>query len=176
MLSRQAFGGLIGYFAQFDSTGTYLSAGQYSITGPGGPDVGGFSVPLTLPAPLTWTNQSATTTVNRASGVPVTWTGGDPQGYVIISGSSFVGATAATIVGASFTCSARTSDGSFTVPAIVLLALPPSGSTTMSDISVPIPGSLSVSSYSAAALFQASGLDYGSVIATANNTSEVAYQ
>ena len=176
MMSRQTFGNIIGYFAQFDSTGTYLAAGQYSITGTGGPDVGGFSVQLTLPSPLTWTNQSTTTSVTRSSGVTVTWTGGDPQGYVVISGSSFVGATAATIVGATFTCSARTSDGTFTVPAIVLLALPASGSMMSNGIAIPTPGTLSVASYSAAGLFQASGLDYGVVTAAATNTSEVTYQ
>lgn len=37
----------------------YLDAGNYTVTGPGGADVGAFTASITLPTPLTWTNQSS---------------------------------------------------------------------------------------------------------------------
>ena len=68
------------------------------------------------------TNQKSVTTVTRADGVIVTWTGADPNGYVIVSGTSLSAAGP----GAGFNCTTRAGAGTFTVPAAVLLALPPS--------------------------------------------------
>jgi hypothetical protein len=156
--------------------GNYLDQGQYTITGPGGADVGTFTATLNLPAPLVWTNQASITTVNRANGVNVTWSGGDPNGYVIISGSSYVVISGNTAVGASFACTARTSDGSFTVPSVVLLALPASGSVGAGPISIVVPGSLSVSGSSASSQFQASGIDLGYVTSAVATFETVPYQ
>jgi hypothetical protein len=175
-LSKLAAGGLSVYSATLDSAGNYLNAGQYTFTGTGGADVGPFTAQLTLPPPLTWTNQAAITTVNRAGGVTVTWTGGDPAGYVQITGSSTAGTSAATAATASFTCTARVPDGSFTVPSIVLLALPASGSVSSGGVSVPIPGSLSVGSASVSVPFQAPGLDFGGAGSYVFNFSQVTYQ
>src|SRR5437879_7816070 len=94
--------GFLGYGAQFDNTGTYLSAGQYTITGTGGTDVGPFNANLTLPAPLTWTNQASLTTMTRANRVTVTSSGGDPAGYGQITGTSVTGRTPADIVEAIY--------------------------------------------------------------------------
>jgi uncharacterized protein (TIGR03437 family) len=105
----------------------YLTPGNYTLTATGGADVGPFNATLTLPASFTWTNRNAITSVTRANGVTVNWTGG--TGYVTISGLS------ATLqsVGAKFLCLAPASAGTFTVPPVVLLALPASGS----NISIP---------------------------------------
>lgn len=167
--------GIISYTSTFDTTGSYLNAGQYTLTGPGGPDVGSFTATLSLAQPLVWTNQTATTSVNRAAGVTVNWTGGDPNGYVQIAGASSTGA-AANLLSVSFTCNARTQDGTFTVPPAVLLALPPSGSQTQGGVTFAIPGLLSVSGYSGVARFSASGIDYGNWLGIAYNGSQVTYQ
>ncbi|MGH9664118.1 MAG: hypothetical protein ACRD9L_06825, partial [Bryobacteraceae bacterium] len=130
-LDKKTAGGAILYSATFDQTGSYLTAGNYTITGPGGPEVGSFSLNMILPQPLTWTNQASISTVNRSQGVDVTWDGGDPTGYTQISGLSFASISSTSTAAGFFTCSARTSDKHFTVPSVVLLALPPSGSATI---------------------------------------------
>jgi hypothetical protein len=175
-LSKLSAGGLSVYSATLDSTGTYLVAGNYTTTGPGGSDVGPFTANITLPQPLVWTNQASITTVNRASGQTVTWSGGDPAGYVQIQGTSFVGSTQATASFAIFTCTARTSDGTFNIPSYVLLSLPPSGSQSQGGVTIAIPGTLSVGSVTATAPFTATGLDFAGVTGTVVNSSQVTYQ
>ncbi len=73
----------------------YLSPGSYTIAGQGGKDVGPFSVSIQMPQQITWTNQGSYSgnpfgfnVVTRADGATVTWSGADPNSYVIISGSS----------------------------------------------------------------------------------------
>jgi uncharacterized protein (TIGR03437 family) len=100
--------------------GLYLTPGDYTLTATGGADVGPFTSTLTLPESFQWTNRDAIASVSRANGVTVNWTGG--SGYVTIIGIS---ATAQS-VGASFSCQAPASAGTFTVPPVVLLALPAS--------------------------------------------------
>ena len=111
-----------------NTTALYFSPGAYTVTGAGGADVGPFTSTLTVPAPFTWTNMDALTSVTRANGVIVNWTGG--TGHVVIAGLS--GITSPQKAGAFFRCLAQASAQTFTVPAAVLLALPVSG--TMSGI------------------------------------------
>ena len=150
----------------------YLSQGAYTISGPGGPDVGSFSVNLTLPEPLVWTNQSTTTTVNRAQGLPITWTGADSEN-VLIGGFSVTGISSTTPYGAGFLCTAKGSDHQFTVPSIVLLSLPPSDS--VADLPVPT-GSLEVGSITPLQSFTATGIDKGFVAASVESVQSVTYQ
>jgi uncharacterized protein (TIGR03437 family) len=117
--------GSIFYSALFDQSATTLIEGAYTFTGPGGPDVNQFTANYTLAPIFAWTDQSSITSVNRGNGVTVHWTGGNPPGYVTISGSSTSGE-----ITVSFTCTAHVSDLMFTVPAVVLLALP-SGSGSL---------------------------------------------
>jgi uncharacterized protein (TIGR03437 family) len=163
VLGRTTTGGVLVYQTSLDNTATTLAAGTYTFTGAGGPDVGPFTANYNMPPPFTWTNQASLATVNRASGATVTWSGGDPAGYVTIAGNStFYGTTGAQSVSVSFTCTARVSDGSFTVPPIVLLALPPSAPITGTTITVP--GTLIVTNVSSfTSTFQASGIDLGAI-------------
>ena len=133
--------------------GGYLDPGNYTISGPGGPDVGGFNTQITLAAPLVWANQDAITDITRANGQQIKWSGGDPAQPVQITGSS-LGGTAADSVGAGFTCFANGSDGQFTIPATVLLAMPPS----VTAGGVPT-GSITVGATTAPKAFAATGLD-----------------
>jgi hypothetical protein len=109
------------YFEQLASGYIPTTGGTFTFKGTGGAAVGAFTATVTFPNPaLTWTNQSAAASVTRASGLPVTWTGGASGTYVIIAGSD----SATTGAFASFTCIAPLSTGQFTVPSYILTALP----------------------------------------------------
>ena len=105
------------------------SGGTFTFTGTGGPDIGAFTGTLSAAqtAPLTWTNMSSITSVTRANGQSVTWSGGIPNSFVYITGSSFFIGTSATDEHIStFTCVQPVSAGQFTIPAAVLESLPAS--------------------------------------------------
>ena len=156
--------------------GNYLDQGAYTITGPGGASVGAFTAKLSLPPALVWTNQSSVTTVNRAAGQTVTWTGGDPAGYVNIDGSNFnLSGTTLQPVGAFFHCEARVSDGSFNIPAVVLLSLPAGSGISVGGISIPT-GSLSVGASTVPTIFTAPGLDLASASASSSTSKTLSYQ
>lgn len=150
----------------------YLEAGNYAINNGNGASgtntVGPFQVNYVLPSPLVWSNQAAITAVNRAQGVQVTWTGGSPDAFIGIYGSS---TNAANTAGASFVCFARASAGSFTVPPSVLLALPPSGTSTEGAGSF-----LAIGNINPPARFNATGLDIGIVNSTVQSGKTVSYQ
>jgi hypothetical protein len=155
--------GILLYGLFLVNTATTLAVGTYNFTGSGGPDVGSFTATYTMPPPFTWTNPSSLANIVRANGATVTWTGGDPAGYVTIAGqSNLTGATAATTVSVSFTCTARVADGSFTVPPVVLLAMPPT--TAAPGATFAVPGTLSVShTGTTVTTIQASGIEFGGI-------------
>jgi hypothetical protein len=125
----------------------FLDPGPYTIQAAGGADVGAFQVAVTVPPPFAWTNASGSSTINRSHGAALTWSGGDPSGYVIVSGwgQDVGGAT-------SFSCTARASDESFTIHAFVLQGLPAFGTVT---------GALQIEGVSRPVSFAADGLDLG---------------
>jgi len=168
--------GILLYSLILDNTATTLAAGTYNFTGAGGPDVGSFTTSYTMPTPFAWTNQSSLSTVVRANGATITWSGGDPAGYVTISGQSELnGATAATSVSVSFTCTARVTDGSFTIPPVVLLALPPT--TPAPGATFTVPGTLSVAhTGTTAAMIQASGIEFGGIGSVFSFGNSATYQ
>lgn len=147
----------------------YLDPGTYTVDngsgGSGANAVGAFRATLKVTSFLKWENQASITTVNRTQPLPVTWSGGDPDGNVIIIGSS---ATASPVVGAGFICIEKTSAGQFTVPPSVLLAMPATGTEAI--------GVLAVSGTSGLTTFTATGLDAGSVSASATTISTVTYR
>jgi hypothetical protein len=120
--------------------------------------VGPFSQNFTIPQPLTWTNPGNTSAVDRSASLDVTWTGGDPNGAVQITG---IAGNAAAL------CNAKISDQHFTIPAFVLLSLPPSTSTST--------GSLTLRSTSTAG-FTASGISSGTINSVVAIVKDVAYQ
>ena len=150
---------------------TSVLAGTYSFdNGAGGLDVGALSTQFTVPAPLTWPDLQAFTTVSRSSGVTVNWTGGDPGSYVAVSGLSLSSRAGGSVYG-YFTCAAPVLAGTFTVPATVLQSLPTSSFTNGSSTST-----LSLSNTTNAQSFTASGIDYGFVAATFEFSKIVIYQ
>lgn len=150
------------------NTPPYLDPGTYTIdngSGGSGPNaVGNFRVQLTLPTLLTWTNMAAVNQVTRSAGQTVTWSGGDQTGFVFITGASAAG----TRGGAVFNCVERANVGTFNIPAYVLSALP----ATAGDI----PGFLSLNNVTQPVSFTATGLDMGTVAATAGAQKTVTYR
>jgi hypothetical protein len=143
----------------------YLEPGSYRIdNGSGGSHVGAFTTSFTLPAALTWTNMDAVNTIPRASGQTVTWTGGDPAGYVSIVGSS-VGDN----IVSGFYCTERVSAGSFNIPSYVLLNLPASSGL--------IGGSLALSGATSIPITPTpSGLDAAAISISSGNSKTVTFQ
>jgi uncharacterized protein (TIGR03437 family) len=145
----------------------FLDPGSYTISGTGGSGanaVGAFTANLTLPTLLNWTNMSAVNQVTRSAGQTVTWSGGDPNGYVFILGASSAGANG----GAVFSCVERANLGTFTIPAYVLLALP---ATVGENI-----GFLTLNNVTQAVTFTASGLDLGTIAASSGAQKTVTYR
>jgi len=154
-----------GYYSAGSSTGAYIpaSGGTFSFSnGSGGPDIGTLSgASINMGAPLTWS--SPPSTVTRSSGLTVNWTGGNPGTYVTLVGYSMapVGSSISSFVGAFFWCTAPQSALSINVPATVLLALPASGSYSVSGFTIPLPGELTLANETNPATFTAPNLDYG---------------
>jgi uncharacterized protein (TIGR03437 family) len=124
------------FFAALPAGAIPQSGGTFTFTGTGGADVGSFSSTLTFTNPLlSWTNRSTAATVDRSKDFRVTWTGGNTDSYVFVSGTSTTGAA-----GAGFTCLAKASDQEFTVPSYILSALPAgSGAIALqNDIYLPL--------------------------------------
>jgi hypothetical protein len=121
------------FYAMLSADAIPLTGGKFTFTGSGGADVGAFTSTLELANPLlTWTNQGDAATIDRTKGLHLTWTGGNPGTYVIISGAS-IGSGLGTL--GRYTCLASVGDGQFTVPSYILLSLPAGiGSTLMQDI------------------------------------------
>ncbi len=150
----------------------FLVEGDYTITGPGGPDVGAFTANISIPAPLNWTNRDSITTVIRSQGQQITWSGGDTSGYVQISGSSImVDEITETFLGGFFFCRASAAAGSFNIPAGVLLALPVSTSIEGFSLS-----SLAVGNTTDGNSFEANGIDVGVISYSDESSKSVDYQ
>ncbi|MGH9719686.1 MAG: hypothetical protein ACRD8O_05700 [Bryobacteraceae bacterium] len=115
--------GTAGQFsARLSVAGTFLVPGVYSVTGTGGADVGPFSATITIPATPALVSPVNNAMVTRSSGLTVTWTGGGPNGNVVMIVTS---ATDNTYNNAGQAiCLAPASAGTFTIPPYVLLALP----------------------------------------------------
>ncbi len=148
-------------------TSLYFEPGIFTVSGSGGANVGAFQTTVTMPAALKWTNMDSIVNVNRAAGQLINWTGGDPAGNVTIFGYSATG-TGASTISATFICTAKASDGQFTIPPATLLSLPVSG--TNSGF---FTGLLSVGTNTVPKLFTATGLDVGYAVGKVSVTKSV---
>ena len=161
--------GITGVYASTNGTTPFLTPGAYTASGTGGAAVGPFSVDMTVANPITWTNEASIGTVDRASGVTVTWTGGAPGTYATISGTSFLIGSSLLIT--TFTCQAPIAQGTFTVGPDVLLQLP--ASTSVAGIGL---ATLSVGNNEPYVEFTATGLDYGFAQSSVSISASVTYQ
>jgi len=105
------------------ASGTFLVPGSYTVSGAGGPDMGPFSGTVTFPLAPTVVSpvSSPSLSVTRANGLTVTWTGGQPDGYVFVNIASALD-SAFTIYNEA-SCLAPASAGTFTIPPYILLSL-----------------------------------------------------
>jgi len=144
-------------------TGTIV-AGQYSLSGAGGKDVGKFSSTITLGTPLLLTG-GLPTSVNRANGLPLAWTGGNSSDIVEIIGSS---STSTDNWG--FICTTTAGTRGFTVGSSILNQLPASTSGSLSIVSAPTPSTFNAS------LTAGGSIDLGTFLALTGTGGTVAYQ
>ena len=116
-----------------------IVSGNYTLSGSGGTNVGSFSAGITVTsaaASFKWTNQAAITgsNISRSSPLKITWSGGDPNGYVDITAiASTLNSglePAKTTPGILVECIAPASTGSFSIPTYVLQSLPSTASST----------------------------------------------
>ena len=105
-----------------------LGPGMYTVSAPGGSDIGAFSANLTMPE-FSWTNADGRDPVNRNQPLTLTWTGGG-DGMVTVWGFSGGGDSGnidgGVITAVYFACTAPASDGSLTLSADLLSQLPKS--------------------------------------------------
>jgi uncharacterized protein (TIGR03437 family) len=144
--------------------GLYLDAGEYTVAGTGGADVGAFSAVLRVPNPLDWTNADTLGAacgeqrcVDRTKDMPITWSGGDSGRMVTVIGMAVV-PNQRPSVATMFFCTERADRGQLTVPSAILSALPASPAGD-SESAV----TFTVAPIGAAATFSATGLDMGTI-------------
>ncbi len=174
-MTKQNVVGLSFYSGDFgNGQPPYLTPGSYLFdNGSGGPDIGNFKASANFPPTLTWTNKAAITAVTRSQGQNITWTGGDPSGYVTITGTSIV--TEPSTLAGTFTCTAPVSAGQFSIPPVVLLSLPASTSLSVGGITIDT-GSLSVGTSTNPVKFTAPNLDLGYIVASSDSSKTVGYR
>jgi hypothetical protein len=121
------------------ATGTTLAlGGTYTITGSGGTQIGPFSASATLPNSFTVTNFDAITSINRANGVTVNWTG---SGFDTV-GIGITGQSLTTSETVTVSCIVPGSLGTFSIPQGALAMLFPTqvSTLTVTATSAPNPG------------------------------------
>lgn len=155
-------------------TPLFLEPGSYTIDNGGGGSgpnaVGHFNVAFTLPPFITWSNMDAINAVTRSQGVDVTWSGGDANTKVIISGTSVT--STANGLGSGFVCVESATAGHFFIKPEVLLALPPSAPNNLTDFG----GIMFVTGGNVQATFTATGLDKGTVLVDGGNAKPVSFK
>jgi uncharacterized protein (TIGR03437 family) len=117
------------------STGT-LTSGTYTLTGPGGTQVGTFTVSVTFPDSFTVTNWNSITSIDRSQPLTFNWTG---------SGFDSVGVVLSTAVVANGTqhlstlnCMLPGAPGTYTIPpaALANLSVVPASGTSFGTFSL----------------------------------------
>jgi len=145
----------------------YLDPGTYTVdNGNGGADVGPFRATLRISNPVVWDRASVADTIARNQDLRISWSGGAATDFVQILGIS---SRTSPDVGAAFLCTERAQAGSFTVPSLVLSALP---------ASQPMSGMLMVGSSPLLEpnKFNARGLDIGYFTYSMLTSKSVTYQ
>ncbi len=161
------------YSIQSQSTGEYQAAfgpastlgrfptGEYTVTGPGGKDVGAFSASLQSTG-LMWTNMQGIVVVDRTKPLRITWAGMPDSGYVMFGGTSKSSGS-----GLGFTCVAPADAGELTVPTYILSAMP----KTLTD-----KGVLVLAAHPLQNVFSAHGIDVGFFVDLGSESKEVDFQ
>lgn len=126
--------------------------------------MGPFTATIKLPPTiLKWENKDSINVIDHSQNLDVTWSGGDPDGFVNIVGGSALSLSPSS-VGAAFVCREKTSAGRFTIPSVAMLNIPLG---TLSVLSV---GGIS------SVKFTAAGLDTGTLTSYSNSAKTVTSQ
>lgn len=136
-----------------------LSPGSVSIGASGGVDVSAFQATATMPSPISWTNRSQITNVNRNQPLTISWSGSGGQLALVSGGAMDAGQSG---IG-EFACVAPTGASSFEIPTAILQAIPAGA------------GWLNVGS-ATLSLFNASGLDAGVAAGLVSTAAEVQFR
>jgi uncharacterized protein (TIGR03437 family) len=114
--------GFVEFKGSLSPTGTFLVPGAFSVSGTGGADVGPFTANITVPPLATLSSPGNNAAVTRSSGMTITWTGGDPNGNLVIK---VYGATDNSFnTGSRAECVVPAKPGTFTIPPYIMEALP----------------------------------------------------
>jgi hypothetical protein len=126
-------------YSYLPGAGAPLQLGvAYTIGTNGGSQVGPFTKSATLPSSFTVTNWDQITSISRANGLTVMWTGaGFADVDILINGTNL---TATTVHSVSISCIVDASLGTYTIPLGALAMLPVVQAGNLNDI-----GQLSVS-------------------------------
>ncbi|HEV3333857.1 MAG TPA: hypothetical protein VG096_22885 [Bryobacteraceae bacterium] len=108
------------YSLPFTSAPTLAYGGIYTISSTGGPQVGPFSISATLPTSFTVTNWDAITSINRANGLTLNWTGNGFDTVIISITTSTLGGNNHSVTVA---CIVPAGPGTFAVPQQALATL-----------------------------------------------------
>jgi hypothetical protein len=114
---------------------TYIEPGQWTVKGSGGPGVGPFTASIAVPPPFTCATCDKFSTIDRSKPLKIDWTGGGgDRDYVQVVGTSTTPllADSSKNVAVVFSCSAKASDGTLTVPPDILGQLPTSTDNLLS--------------------------------------------
>lgn len=147
------------------------TGGTFQFSRTGGAEIGPFTTLIGSFSPLIWTNRGSLVNVNRAQSLEVTWSGGAPDSYVVITGATSTPTNPA--VATTFACTAAVSAGRFTIPADVLSSILPSAVIAGSTLPN---GQLSIANYQSPLRFTASGLDTTWMAYFTSESSRVNYQ
>jgi uncharacterized protein (TIGR03437 family) len=109
--------------AAYSSSPTLQPGGTYTLTSPGGTQIGAFpTISATLPTSFTVTNLSSLTSVNRSQPLKVNWTGtGFDQVLILLIEDV---STSTTVHANVVSCAIDASLGTYTIPAAALAYLP----------------------------------------------------
>jgi uncharacterized protein (TIGR03437 family) len=147
------------------TAGNYFDPGRYTVSAPGGRDIGPFTASTEFPStPFVWTNMPSPGPHDRSKDLTITWTGGTPGTLVSIAGTSL---GSGGVLGA-FLCSAPVGARQFTVPAYVFLSMPPTGVALAA-------GGMGVTN-TAPGPFTATGIDVPTIRASTGYSVDVLFQ
>lgn len=107
----------------YSGTLTGRPGGAYSLNAAGGVDAGAFSATVNV-GPLLTITGGLPTTVNRGSGLTLSWTGGNSSDGVQVVGSAYTIASGNLQTGAFFSCYTTVGAGMINIPSSILNQLP----------------------------------------------------
>jgi uncharacterized protein (TIGR03437 family) len=121
---NEYYGAILGGLAPFSREAAkplYLGHGSYTVSAPGGRDIGAFSVKLDVPPQVVWKNRDRIGEIERDAGVTLEWKAARPNDAILllaVNADRYSGDSAACL------CMAQARDGHFRIPPIALGNLP----------------------------------------------------